>query len=465
MLIKSMSAAPATVGTEGGSMVRMLESEEAARRLGVKVATLYAYVSRGLLVSHPAPSGRRRSQFDGAEVERLARRSRGGRSVETRMATITTGITQLTDEGPVYRGLRAVDLATTTPFEAVAAWLWHQTDPVTAWEPVELVAPPELGSSDRLRWAVVMAGAHDRLRADRRPEAVRRRAVRLAASMVEMLPRPGDRSGAVAEGSRQATPAREDTSGPTDLVLPDGRVHAGSMAGRLAAKLCPDPDQRVVRWVNAALVLLADHELATSTLAVRVAGSTRADLYDALLAGLGTIAGPLHGGASQQAYGLLVDAERHGVERAVDDTLRWQGVLPGFGHSVYTSGDARFEVLFGLLGSSAAPEQVELVASLIGLVADHDIPPPNVDLALAATAWATGMPPDAGRTLFTVARVAGWVAHYLEELEERPLRYRARAVYASPGPPPGPGPGASPGPVPDAGPPGPGTEDGVPGLR
>ena len=55
----------------------------------------------------------------------------------------------------------------------------------------------------------------------------------------------------------------------------------------------------------------------------------------------------------------------------------------------------------------------------------HTIPLPNVDLAMAAIAWSTGMPPDAGRTLFTVARVAGWVAHYLEELGERPLRFRA----------------------------------------
>ena len=73
------------------------------------------------------------------------------------------------------------------------------------------------------------------------------------------------------------------------------------------------------RTVNTALVLLADHELATSTVAVRVAASTRADLYDAVLAGLGTMAGPLHGGASQLAYTLLVAAERDGVERAVND--------------------------------------------------------------------------------------------------------------------------------------------------
>ena len=179
------------------------------------------------------------------------------------------------------------------------------------------------------------------------------------------------------------------------------------------------------------MVLLADHELATSTMAVRMAASTRADVYDALLAGLATLAGPLHGGASQLAYALLVEAERRGAERALDDTLRWQGVLPGFGHAVYKHGDARFGVLYELFESIARPEQADLVRSLVELAAWHSIPLPNVDLALAALAWSTGMPPDTGSTVFAVARVAGWVAHYLEELEERPLRYRARAVYAS----------------------------------
>jgi citrate synthase len=178
---------------------------------------------------------------------------------------------------------------------------------------------------------------------------------------------------------------------------------------------------------------MADHELATSTMAVRVAASTRADVYDALLAGLATLAGPLHGGASQLAYSLLDDAQRHGVEQALNDTLRWQRVLPGFGHTVYKNGDARFTVLLQLFEQLAPPDHVELVRSLIEIASGHTIPLPNVDLGLAAIAWSTGMGPGAGRTLFTVARVAGWVAHYLEELGERPLRYRARAVYASPG--------------------------------
>jgi citrate synthase len=417
----------------------MLESDEAARRLGVKVTTLYAYVSRGMLVSHRGPSGRR-SLFDMDEVERLARRSKQGKAVETRMATVTTGITHLTEDGPIYRGRRATQLATETTYEEVAEWLWdvpqtgsgdvgvrpqdagarsHQPgDDDLAWVPLPLGPAPKVGSSDRMSWAVVMAGAHDPLRADLRPETVVRTARRVAASMVNVLP---SHDGGTVGG--QPAPAR--------LVLDDGTARAGSMAERLAFRLSPAPTEQLVRGVNAALILLADHELATSTMAVRVAASTRADICDALLAGLGTVAGPLHGGASQLAFSLLVEAERNGVEQALNDTLRWQGFLPGFGHTVYKHGDPRFTVLWEMFRQLAPATNLGVARSLIALASEHSIPPPNIDLALAAMAWATGMPPDAGRTLFAVARVAGWVAHYLEELGERPLRYRARAVYAS----------------------------------
>jgi citrate synthase len=205
------------------------------------------------------------------------------------------------------------------------------------------------------------------------------------------------------------------------------------VAERLTAKLAPAPTEALVRSINAALVLMADHELATSTLAVRLAASTHADLCEALSAGLGTLAGPLHGGASQLAYGLLVDAERLGVEMALDETLRWQRVLPGFGHAVYKHGDRRFDALVDLFNAMATSEQQRMVQDIVELAASQGLPAPNVDLSLAAIAWAAGLPRDAGRTIFTVARVAGWTAHYLEELGERPLRFRARAVYASPG--------------------------------
>jgi citrate synthase len=72
------------------------------------------------------------------------------------------------------------------------------------------------------------------------------------------------------------------------------------------------------------------------------------------------------------------------------------------------------------------------VASIRALADSHDFPAPNVDLGIGALVFATGMPADSGQTIFGVARMAGWTAHYLEELIERPLRFRARAIYAQP---------------------------------
>jgi citrate synthase len=76
------------------------------------------------------------------------------------------------------------------------------------------------------------------------------------------------------------------------------------------------------------------------------------------------------------------------------------------------------------------PERRAVLREVVALGRAHDVPLPNCDLALAALSWGTGMPPDTGRTVFAIARIAGWTAHYLEELSERPLRFRARAVYS-----------------------------------
>ena len=173
-------------------MARMLESDEAARRLGVKVTTLYAYVSRGLLVSHPSPG----------EPAQPVRPGRDGAPGPSGRCRSTGGgpdghgdhpVTQLLADGPLYRGGLATDLAGAASFEEVAEWLWavppdddHDAGPPwTARRPGP--DPPALGASDRLRWAVVMAGAHQSLRADLRPETVIRTARSLVATMVEAL--------------------------------------------------------------------------------------------------------------------------------------------------------------------------------------------------------------------------------------------------------------------------------------
>ncbi len=387
----------------------MLESEEAARRLGIKLTTLYAYVSRGLLPSYPSTDSRR-SLFDLDDVERLARRSRSGKRVETRLASVTTAVTQLLEDGPAYRGIPAADLARTQSFESVTDLLFEASPGSDqSWQPAPLPRPPRMAASGRLCWAVLMCGVRDPLRSDLRAEAVVRNARKVIATAVESL-----------QGSEPK---------PNEVVGRD--LASVSVAHRLARRLTSDSSEAFVRAVDAALVILADHELATSTMAVRVAASTRADIYDALLAGLCTLAGPLHGGASELAHALLVQAQRTGVGPALDTTLRWQGSLPGFGHSLYIQGDPRFDVLMSRFDELASTEQRQIVHSLVELAEAHAVPGPNVDLALAALTWAAGLPADTGQTIFSVARLAGWTAHYMEELGERPLRFRARAVYAT----------------------------------
>ena len=275
---------------------------------------------------------------------------------------------------------------------------------VTSWVAPDLGPCPLEGGFDRMRWALVLCGATDSLRADLRPAAVRRAA-------------------------RRATAAMACMAGPP----PTGQELGATVAEWLGARLLPGTDRASLPTaaVDAALVLLADHELATSTMAARLAASTRADLYDALLAALATLAGPLHGGASQRAHALLGVAERDGAAHALNDVLREQGRLPGFGHVVYEEGDPRFGALMKVVEPVLTTERAAVVREVLHVAASHDVPPPNCDLALAVLSWGTGMSPEAGRTLFAVARVAGWTAHYLEELDEPALRFRARAVYAS----------------------------------
>ena len=388
----------------------LLTADQAARRLGVKVETVYAYVSRGAL-GRQRRAGSRASWFDAGEVEQLARRGRPRRTTRPPAidVLVESGITAIGEDGHRYRGHHAGPLATTATFEQVAELLWTGSLPAFApWEPAPV---PEAGLAtpvDCLRHAVVLAGAGDPLAGDLRPDAVVPGARTLLATMVAAVPVIGD-----------ARAARLD--------LGDGPLR-GTIAGRLWPRLTGTgrPRPALVRALNAALVLLADHELAPSTLAARIAASTRADPYAVVLAGLGPLAGPLHGRASRHARRLLDDAAAHGVAAALRDALDAHGSYPGFGHPLYPDGDPRARQLLDLVRAAADTEVVDEVVDTVRRRAAVE---PNVDLALAALTAAARMRPDAGEVVFAVARSAGWLAHALEEYGSPPLRFRARAVY------------------------------------
>ncbi|WP_329521478.1 citrate/2-methylcitrate synthase [Spirillospora sp. NBC_01491] len=406
----------------------------AAERLGVKPATLYAYVSRGVLRRRHAPDGRR-SLFDAAQVEELARRGRPRRPPGPGELAIESAITMLGADRPFYRGRDALDLAGERGFEEVARWLWTGPDAAASPSPsphtggpppgdgwrasAEGVAvavaaqaglPRDLLPLDRLQLITAALATADPVRFPLDPPAVTATAQTLIAGLVEALP-----------------PA-----------APEPVPASGSVAERLWTRLCPrPPEPGLLRAMEAAMVLLADHELAASTLAARVAASVRADPYAVVASGLGVLSGPLHGGASYGAERLLGEIGGPGdAARVIGERLRGGERVPGFGHAVYKSGDARATRLFGLI-RAAAPDHGRLAVAdaVVDEAVRRRLPAPNIDLALAALGAVAGMVPGAGEALFAVARTAGWLAHAMEEYA-RHAQIRPRAVYTGPVPDP-----------------------------
>jgi citrate synthase len=180
-------------------------------------------------------------------------------------------------------------------------------------------------------------------------------------------------------------------------------------------------------------VLLADHDLAASTLAGRVAASARAHPYAVLSAALGAFDGPLHGAAGSHAYRLFADALRDGDPvAAYAERLRTQGWVEGFGHAAYPDGDPRARVLMQLLDEAGddVPAEVREVSDGLRAAAARRGPGlPNVDFALPLLAHAYGMLPSAGEVVFIIARTVGWIAHALEEYQQTPMRFRYQGAY------------------------------------
>jgi len=418
-----------------------LSAPEAAARLGVQPQTLYSYVSRGLLRSHPTP-GRRASRYSRHEVERLAARSRSGGRPERAGGleiVVDTTLTLLDPAGHLYyRGWDVTDAARTASYERVAEWLWTGQD---EGEPAPWVSRPEALAAarragaglaagatlvDRMRIGTAVAATTDPLRHDLRPQAVVALGRSLVSTLVDSLPPAGPEPAASEGGSGARSGARSGE---------EGRPGAG-VAARLWPALSPcRPTQAELGVLNTALVLLADHELAASTLGARVAASTWADPYLVVQAGLGVLGGPLHGGATEAVRNFLgpVAEGRVSPAQAVGEHLR-NGRVPGLGHAVYEGPDPRAGALLEALEAARPPELAWAgVQGVLGLLEERDLPRPNIDMAMGAMAVCLGLAPGAGEATFAVARVAGWLAHAMEEYQHR-LRFRPRAVYLGPAP-------------------------------
>jgi citrate synthase len=409
-----------------------LTAAQAAARLGVKPQTLYAYVSRGLLGRE---RGARGSTFDAWEVEAFAAARRpsasaapsddaGGIAQGSPLMVLDTDIAAVDDGELLLRGLPASGLAREHAFETVTRWLWRPAfdtpapDDEAAWfegDPVAVAAartalramPSTATLLDRIQVAVPVLGGFDTTRHDLGRDAVTAAGARLIGGVVDALdetPRPG----AVAS-----------------------RLRRGLSATRPDSASSPETE----RALNAALVLLADHDLAVSTLAARAAASARATPYAVVSSGLGALDSALHGNASAAASDLIrlvLDGMTAGDAVATVVT-RIGGPAPGFGQPMYPGIDDRARVLLPLVqtlgnGDAVADAVARLAREVAGRTGRH----PNVDLALAALTTAAGMSADAGAAIFAIARMAGWIAHALNEYEQPPLRLRPRGRYGGP---------------------------------
>lgn len=355
-----------------------MDTQQAADLLGVRVATVYAYVSRGILSPVPGGPRSRGSRFERNAVLALVQRRKRTRAGTFEIA-VQTQLTRIDPAGRLfYRGRDVEHLAATSHFEDVAELLWD-TEVICPWPAVDIgVDERAMPHGDRIRAAILDAGL---ARQDDFPTA----AVRSINAAIASLPTLGTTTG-------------------------------DSVAARLWPKLtAQQADRERIRALDAALILLADHELATSTVVARATAGTRADPYHVLLAGAAALAGAAHGAASGAAYDVLTGSrELHQVPA-------------GFGHLVYRDTDPRFDALIARI-EPWAPQVVRRVDDLTIAVRRAHGAAPNVDLALAALSVAAGAQRWAGEVVFLIARMAGFAAHGLEE-QGQPLRFRPQADY------------------------------------
>jgi citrate synthase len=384
-----------------------VSAREAAALLGVKAQTLYAYASRGL-VRRVGDGKRRRYLLEDLERLRLRQRARSGHGPVAAAAlafgepVLDTALSTIDERGPLYRGRPALDLAQGgTSFESVAELLWTGALPEAAprWHLGVLAPHPAPTSIEDLLLALpaILGAAPERH--SRTPELELSLARRTLAQLSALITR---------------TPAR-----------------SGSLAERFAT-LAQAPRGPATTALNAALVLVADHELNASAFAARIAASTDASLPACLLAALATLSGPRHGGACDRVEALLAEAVR--LKRPTDVLelrLRRGDALPGFGHPLYPRGDPRATALLDLARGLVAAHpkrrsRLKPVLALARATASQGLPA-TVDYGLVALTRALGMKPGMAALLFAIGRCAGWVAHVLEQRSSTAvLRPRAR---------------------------------------
>jgi citrate synthase len=335
-----------------------------------------------------------------------------------------------------YCGYDIHDLARSATFEEVCFLLWHRRLPTRAElgdlqsqmaaarplpEPVARLmrSLPPVDGMDAARTITSALAHYDTEAGDTTAASQYRKAVRVTAQI----------------GTVVATWGRLKAGG--GAITPDPVMgHAANFLYMLTGER---PDAAAVRAFDVALILHADHELNASTFAARVAAATLTDMYSAVVAAIGALKGPLHGGANAEVMKMLLDLGESASADRIEDTIRAKLArkekIPGFGHRVYRTEDPRATHLRQMsrdLGRRAGvPAWFDMSERIEVVVKSEKKLNANVDFYSASTYYTLGIPVDLYTPIFAVSRMSGWTAHVLEQYANNRL-IRPRADYTGP---------------------------------
>lgn len=395
-----------------------MTAHQAAEALGVSVATLYSYVSRGMVRSEPITGKPRVKRYLTEDIARLIDRKEARKNPAKAASqglhwgspVLESSLTLINEGRLFYRGMDAIELAQCATVEEVAALLWtgnlREASNLFAADSVELPpkvlafikATPHLGPVERCQLVLPVAAASDVAAYDLRPRAVPKTGARILRLLL-------------------AAVCRRSLSGPIDAALAQGWIHSRKTLGAA---------------LRAALVLCADHELNVSAFTARCIASARATAYEVVIGGLAALRGQRHGGASEKVEALFQEAERADRPREIlAKHLRLSGGLPGFGHRLYPGGDPRARLLISLAETYGRRAALELANALLRAARELTDEDPNLDFGLVALARSLGLPSEAPIALFALGRAVGWIAHAIEQYADDQL-IRPRARYVGP---------------------------------